>query len=361
MTEEILNINSDQFPCPSCGAFMVYAPSEGGLKCDYCGHTVDIENNDEEIAEYDLDFDAETSNHTWVKENRIIKCDSCGGESVIPLASLTTACVFCGSAHVVIEMMEEGIPPESVVPFVKTKQEAKAGIKRYISGKFYAPKALKDVTKLDQLRSLYIPYFTYDSNTSTFYTGQRGDHYYVTRTKMVDGKSQTVRERKTRWRHVEGVYDENFDDVLIHASTKVDEALISQMKGFDLSELKPYQSTYLIGHNAERYGISLMDGWYNAKTTINRSIQSGIRNQVGGDEFRLHSHTSNYGSPKYKHILLPIWMTTYKFKEKMYQVYINGQTGRVVGEYPKSILKMFLTVFGVVAVAIIIYYVLTRL
>jgi len=359
--EESISINSNQFPCPSCGAFMVYSPKEQALACEYCGHTVQIDDKTEAINEYEIDFEGEVSDHTWLEENRVIKCSSCGGESVIALDKLTSECVFCGSAHVVVEEMEEGIPPESVIPFVVPKDTASKNIKSFISRKFYAPKALKETQKLEQLNSLYIPYFTYDSNTSTFYTGQRGDYYYVTRTKRVNGKTQTVRERRTRWRHVDGVYDELFDDVLIYASKNVKESLIQQMKGFNLSELKAYNPSYLIGHHAERYGLSMLDGWYNAKGIIDRDIQSGIKSQVGGDEFRLFSHQTNYGKPKYKHILLPIWITTYKFKDDIYQVYVNGQTGRVVAEYPKSIIKILMTIIGFLGIAFIIYYIITRL
>lgn len=361
MSEEVLAIDSDQFPCPSCGAFMVYSPESQGLKCDYCGTEIDITREEADIKEYDFNSLDELYSHQWIEENQIIKCESCGGETVISSNELTSNCVFCGSAHVVVEEMKEGIPPESLIPFMITLAAAKENINKWLSGKFYAPKELKELKKLDLLKSVYIPYFTYDSDTSTFYTAQRGDHYYVTRTKVVDGKTKTVRERRTRWRRVEGVYKNNFDDVLVHASRKVEEKLIGDMKSFDLSKLENYQEAFLIGHHAERYGKSLLDGWEDAKGIMYHTIYSGIRSQVGGDEFRLTHHQTNYGEPKFKHILLPIWMTNYAYKEKMYHVYINGQTGRVVGEYPKSIVKILLTILGFIGLSLLIYFIATRL
>ncbi|MCH4886791.1 hypothetical protein EZV73_04385 [Acidaminobacter sp. JC074] len=360
MSEELLQIDSDQFPCPSCGAFMVYSPQSHGLKCDYCGHEVDITKDNREIKEHALDRMDETFNHEWASDKRVIKCESCGGESMITTTDLTSACVFCGSAHVVVETMKEGIPPEGILPFMITRHAAKEGIDKWVSSKFYAPKTLKDLKRLDTIKSVYIPYFTYDAETSTFYTARRGDHYYVTRTKVVDGKTKTVRERRTRWRRVEGVYKEAFDDVLVHASKKVEESLIAKMKSFDLSKVEAFQEAYLIGHHAERYNKSLGDGFDDACEIMDQAIYSGIRHQVGGDEFQLTHHQTNYGNTTYKHLLLPVWMTHYTFKEKMYHVYINGQTGRVVGDYPKSIWKILLTIGGFLAVAFIIYFVLTR-
>jgi len=360
MSDELLQIDSDQFPCPACGAFMVYAPSNQGLKCDYCGHEVDITKENKDIKEHSLNMKDDIVNHQWAEDKRIIKCESCSGESVISGTDLTSECVFCGSAHVVIEDMHEGIAPEGVVPFMLTLEAAKDGINKWVSSKFYAPSSLKELKRLDTVKSVYIPYFTYDANTSTFYTARRGDHYYVTRTKVVDGKTKTVRERRTRWRSVEGVYKESFDDVLIHASKKVEESLISKMKSFDLSKVESFQEAYLIGHHAERYNKSLLEGFQEATEVMDQSIYSGIRNQVGGDEFRLTHHQTNYGQTTYKHLLLPIWMAHYTYKEDLFHVYVNGQTGRVVGDYPKSVWKILLTVGGFIALALLIYFILTR-
>lgn len=356
--QEPISINSGQYPCPGCGAFMTYSPESGGLKCEYCGNSIDIEKEDTEIKEYRFNSLDESANHVWNEDKRVIKCESCQGETIIPMNELTKNCVFCGSSQVVTEELSEGIPPESLIPFMVTRASARKDIKRWVSGKFYAPKALKELNKLDQLNSIYIPYFTFDSDTSTFYIGQKGTHYYVTRTRVVNGKTKRVRERRTRWRSVDGVYKESFDDLLIHASTKVDQKLIHSMKSYDLSGLEAYQEAYLVGHQAERYTINLNDGWYDAKQEMKEHIFQGIRHQVGGDEFRLGKHTTDYGDPHFKHILLPVWITAYEYKNKSYPVYINGQTGHVVGEYPKSLVKILLTVLGFIGLALIIYLVL---
>lgn len=359
MSEDVIKIDSDQFPCPGCGAFMVFSPKTQGLNCEYCGTEIDI-TKDEHVEEHDFDAFNETATHEWLDENRVIKCESCGGESIISTHEITAECVFCGSAHVVVEEMKEGIPPESLIPFMMTRTGAKENINTWLSGKFYAPKALSELKKLDTLRSVYIPYFTYDSKTSTFYIAQRGDHYTVTVTKIVDGKTKHVQEQRTRWTTVEGVHKRAFDDILVHASKKVEEKLIQEMKSFDLTKLEGYQKAYLLGHHAERYSISLLDGWEDAKKRMYNSIYSGIRTQVGGDEFRLAHYQTNYANKTYKHILLPIWITNYTYKKKSYHVYINGQTGRVVGEYPKSVLKIMMTILVFVALSLLIYYIITR-
>ncbi len=46
----------------------------------------------------------------------------------------------------------------------------------------------------------------------------------------------------------------------------------------------------------------------------------------------------------YKHVLLPVWMATYQYKNKTYQYMINGQTGDVSGSFPYSVIKVTLLV-----------------
>lgn len=359
MTEENLEpiiIESGKYPCPGCGAFMIYSPKTQGLACGYCGTEVEIVSETTEIQEYKLNELAALASHNWGDEKRVVTCESCSGQTVISIRDVTTACVFCGSARVVTEEMDEGIRPESVIPFKMDRVTSKTNIKKWVKGKFYAPNALKNKQSVDRLNSLYVPFFTYDADTKTSFEANKGTHYYVSRTRMVNGKSKTVRERKTRWRRVSGVYMNYYDDVLIDASSKVDESLVLKMHSFDLTELVKYDEAYLVGHATERYNKSLTSGWHDARDHVDEAILKGIKAQVNGDEFRLINKSTEYGDVLFKHILLPIWLTSYMFKNKVYNVYINGQNGRVVGEYPKSIFKIMMTVLAIAIVIFIAYY-----
>ena len=46
-------------------------------------------------------------------------------------------------------------------------------------------------------------------------------------------------------------------------------------------------------------------------------------------------------------MLLPVYSTAYQYKNKQYHVLINGETGRVQGEYPKSVAKILLVIAGI--------------
>jgi hypothetical protein len=56
----------------------------------------------------------------------------------------------------------------------------------------------------------------------------------------------------------------------------------------------------------------------------------------------------------WKHVLLPMWSLTYRFRDKAYPVLIHGQTGKVVGDAPYSWVKILVAVVGVVALGLLV-------
>jgi hypothetical protein len=334
---------------------MVFAPMEQKLQCPYCKTVVEIENEETEVKEYNLSEAEELATHNWGGDKVVFRCSNCGGATVMDSSVQAQFCSFCGSSHVLKTEEDIGIRPETIVPFTIDSSMGKKKFKDWIKKKFFAPKEVKENHTLDRLRGVYIPFFTYDSDSSTAYTAKRGVYYYTTHTSMVNGKPVTKTVRHTRWTTVRGIYSNYYDDVLVNLSKNIDEGLLKKMGGFDLRKLLPYKSEYMSGFIAEKYSISLNDGWHKAKIDIDSQIDMGIRNQVGGDEFRLVNKSTSYGDIKFKHILLPLWISAYKYKDKTYRFLINGQTGRVSGEYPKSPLKIAMVALGVIIIAAAAY------
>src|SRR5262249_38053430 len=133
------------------------------------------------------------------------------------------ACPFCGTPIVAQGMSRKQIRPRSLLPFEITQQQARDLFSRWLSGLWFAPGDLKKFAAVDgRLNGFYIPFWTYDADARTSYTGERGDDYWTTETywTTVNGKRtmQTRQVRRTRWRSVSGVVDDDFDDVLVPAS-----------------------------------------------------------------------------------------------------------------------------------------------
>ena len=58
---------------------------------------------------------------------------------------------------------------------------------------------------------------------------------------------------------------------------------------------------------------------------------------------------TQFSNQTFKHILTPIWLLTYQYGARTFQVVINGYTGAIAGKYPKSWIKITLAILTVAA------------
>lgn len=332
---------------------MSFSPEISKLKCDYCNHEVSIEEQAAEIIENCLDEALSHEKGTWNDQNvRSVQCQNCGAQLILDAGTQAKFCSYCGSSHIEEQVLEDTIPPAYLIPFQIPAKQAGEQFKTWIKGRWFAPNDLKNAHQTGRLIGTYVPYWTYDADTYSNYTAERGDYYYVTRTRTVDGRTETYQERHTRWHHVSGDYDNFFNDVLVCASNKIDQGLADAVDSFNTANLIPYSPEYLSGFLAERYSVALKDGWSVGQQEMDMGIRNAVTNKIGGDEVRFLNIHTRYQDVTFKHVLLPIWISSYAYKDKTFHFLINAQTGRVAGEYPKSIIKITL---AVIAAAILIF------
>ncbi|OYX26728.1 MAG: primosomal protein N' (replication factor Y) - superfamily II helicase [Rhodobacterales bacterium 32-66-7] len=351
-----------RYPCAQCGAQMRYAPGEGRLTCDFCGHTQDIAPGtarDAEKALQELDLQRGLSGDlaaSDMEEVRTISCPSCGASIEIVGATHATECPFCATPVVLDTGTQRHIKPLALVPFVYSEPQARKAMTDWLGRLWFAPNTLLEYARKGRaMTGIYVPYWTFDADTASRYRGQRGEHYYETRmvTVQVNGKSERREERvqKTRWYPASGRVSRDFDDVLVIASTSLPRHLGNNLAPWDLAALKPYAPEYLAGFEAEGYTVPLSDGHAEARDRMADQIREDVRRDIGGDEQRIDSVDTSWSEETFKHILLPVWMAAYKYGGKSYRFIVNGQTGEVQGERPWSIWKIgFAVAFVVVLV-----------
>jgi hypothetical protein len=107
----------------------------------------------------------------------------------------------------------------------------------------------------------------------------------------------------------------------------------------------------LAGHFARTYEVELEEGFALAKKIMEAAIHSETKRRIGGDEQRVHSINSRFDAITFKHLLLPLWLLVYRYKDKSYRVFINAGTGEVQGERPYSWVKILFAVLAGLAVA----------
>src|SRR4029079_17966666 len=125
----------------------------------------------------------------------------------------------------------------------------------------------------EAIQGVYIPFWTYDTNTTTDYTGQRGEHYWETETyyerDSQGNQVQHTREvRHTRWYSASGTVTGSFDDVLIPATTSLPADRLAALEPWDFPELRPYDPSFLAGFKAQRYQVDLKQGFELVKQVI---------------------------------------------------------------------------------------------
>lgn len=346
-----------RFPCPSCGADMRFDPGQNRLICDFCGHTEVVEKGVAKYAEpiRELDFEAALSENLLpheIEEVRISPCPNCGAQIEIHEKDHATTCPFCATPVVTDTGTHRQIKPQGLLPFLLDEPQAHAAMNKWMGRLWFAPSGLTDYARKGRkMNGVYVPFWTYDADTRTKYSGQRGDDYYTTETRMVDGKQETYQEKHTRWTHASGRVKRFFDDVLILASNSLPRKHTDALEPWELKSLKPYDPNFLAGFNAEGYQIQLDEGFENAKKVMERQIRRDIERDIGGDHQRISSMDTVHSDITFKHVLLPIWLAAYRYKGKSYRFVVNGQTGKVKGERPYSAIKI---AFAVIVVALIV-------
>jgi len=354
---------TDRFLCPGCGGNMTFNPESQSLQCPYCQNKIDIAGNNELIMEYDFNSKSEKPSENWGSEKRVIHCESCGAETVLDATCTAEFCAFCGSSHIVSQKESAGIAPESLIPFKIPQKKAAQSFTGWIKKRFFAPNSLKTDYQAKKVTGVYIPCWTYDSDTYSVYTAEAGTYYYVTETDWVEENGQrkmvTRQVRKIRWWPTSGTYSEYFNDILINASQKIDNNLMKKLEPFSLNELNQYKPEFLSGFHADRYSVGLNEGWQEAAILAREKIRGGIISKISADEVRNLNVQTSYNNIKYKHILLPLWISAYTYKNKVYQYMVNGQTGEVQGYAPVSPWKVAITVvLSLIVIGIIAYILL---
>lgn len=350
-----------RFPCSRCGADLRFAPSEGQLVCDHCGAVSRIEDAgpwNEPLVE--LDFRAALDAAlpgAEMEEVRQFKCTSCGAEFEMDGATHAAECPFCATPVVIDTGAQRRIKPKGVLPFALEERVAHQAMNDWLGGLWFAPGGLQRYARNGRrMNGIYVPYWTFDADTRSRYSGARGIVYYEARTVMRQGRPETVRVAKVRWTPVSGRVARFFDDVLVLASTSLPRRYTEALQPWDLSELEPYRPEYLAGFQAEGYTIGLEDGFREARAYMERVIRRDVRFDIGGDQQRIDALETRVSDVTFKHVLLPVWVAAYRYRGKSYRFVVNGRTGQVQGERPWSVWKIAFAILFVAALAAALGY-----
>ena len=351
----------DKYACAACGAQAEWNPSRQLLVCTFCGTSAPFSVDDKTgaLVEHDLVKalrETPDSERGWLEAKRTVQCQSCKAVAVFEAAKVGQNCEFCGSPSLLdYQEIRAPIRPQGILPFKVDTGRVREQIRSWFGSKWLAPSDLKSRAMVDRVHGIYIPYWTFDAQVHCPWDAEAGHYYYTTEQyRDSQGRTQTRRVRHVRWEPASGAVDHFFDDVPVPGTHGVHEALLRQVEPFATKELVGYETAYVSGFVVEHYQVVLFDAAEQSQGAMHQQLMQLCAAEIPGDTHRnLQIHPS-YTGQTFKHVLVPIWMLSYNYGAKAFQVIVNGYSGKMAGEYPKSVWKIVLLVFVALIVVLIL-------
>ena len=287
----------------------------------------------------------------WGAERFELKCQSCQAISVFVNAQVADRCSFCGSPAIVShEAMRDAITPQSVLPFKHDHTQVRDILRAWYGKRWFAPSRLKKAAATDTLKGIYLPYWTFDARAFSRWQAEAGHYYYTTeQVRGTDGRIETRQVQHVRWVPAMGELEHFFDDELVPGTVGIHPKLLRRIEPFPTTtDLKAYSPDFVRGWTVERYQVDLREATTQGRRQMQHEMEAMCARMVPGNTYRNLMVDTQFTGCTFKHVLVPVWLVRYTYGHRVFQVVVNGYTGRVAGERPYSWMKIAFAVLAVV-------------
>ncbi len=308
------------YKCRNCSGNMVFMPEKQQMYCPYC--------------------DSVDSQEMLPGEN-MHTCTMCGAS--IPVGTYDSAgkCPACSQYVIFDERISGEYEPKKIQPFMVGKDIAKKCIRQEFGDHMYMPDSFLEEVSLQKIEGVYVPFWLYNFEGNFDFEG--------TGTKTVTHTIGNVQNIETSYYQAKRNFDVSFTRMPQDASEAMPNDVMDLMEPYDYSTLKDFDPKYMSGFLAEIYckdaTIFEPRAAEKAKSAAEELLKESLYG-YSGTTANVKNLTITGQSNEYA--LLPVWRYLYQYRGKEYPYYINGQTGKVVGEVPVSPIKRVtypLTVF----------------
>ena len=346
-------LDSEYVKCDGCGNNMRFDPDRQMLYCEYCGGEKQLKKDQAK----ELDFlSASVETQDWQEETRVFRCENCGAKTILDKTQTASACVFCGSPHVISTEELPGIKPNAVLPFAFGEEEAKANYKKWAKKKLFCPSSFKKELAMRSIRGIYTPCWTFDSQVFSTYEGRVGERYTVT---VGTGKNRHT-EVRTRWFFIRGNYNQRYDDVQVDCGPHITSKIFEKLKPFHTNGGTQYNSGFLMGYSADHYNKDINTAFCIAKDKMIADMKRKIQDKHNADVVDYINVYPDFTAVTYKYVLIPVYTGAFQYKKKLYNVYMNGTNGKTTGKLPLSPIRITICTLIVLAIiGLILYFYVT--
>ncbi|GAA4852707.1 TFIIB-type zinc ribbon-containing protein [Paenibacillus vulneris] len=316
-------MNVIEYKCPNCGSGMVFDSETGMLSCHSCGRKDNIEQISDPLGQQGLSSNEVQEYH----------CTSCGAVIITEPETAATVCSFCGSAVVLGDRLSGKLAPAVVIPFTISKERAIKAFRKWCRNGLLTPDDFMTADRIKSITGMYIPFWLYELHNNVEVSG------HATRVKTYT--KEDYRYTETEHFDIYRRLQLNYVRVPIDSSEKMNDKLMDRLEPFHYDQLKSFKTPYLAGYVAEKYSYTDTEMLPRAKDKIREYIEASISSSVTG--YSTVTITNKDIDTRVKNVeycLLPVWVVHYDYNKREYTFAMNGQTGKVVGKPPISMLKV---------------------
>lgn len=351
------------YRCPNCGSNMSFNGDKGELVCESCNFSCDVEdfksddvyveNSEEEIEseipETDFsNFDTKTSAGEFTQNDvKEYVCNNCGAVLVTDNDTAATVCNFCNSPMILSDRLSGELAPVKLIPFAISKQKAEESFKKWCKSGLLTPKGFMTAERIKNVKGIYVPFWLFDV---------RGQGEFQVRGTKVNtfSRGDTI-VTETRYYKVYRKVETDYHKIPADASIKMDDNLMDALEPFNYTDLKDFDFGYLSGFVAEKYNYTDKDLFGRVKVRVSKFIEEYALSTVNGYSTKIVTNSNvNAEQLDAVYTLIPVYMVNYDYNGKTYTFAMNGQTGKIAGKVPISILKCVIWFAGIYAVVLAI-------
>lgn len=339
------------YKCPNCGGPLKFNPDKQMFSCEYCLSDFTEEKIQQLYAEKEAKESqaekqekksqkkrAEQKANDTNKEDEeavIYTCPSCGAEVVTTASTAATTCFYCQNPVVLGGRLAGKYKPDRLIPFALSKEKAIEKFLEMCNKKHFLPKAFASKEHFDKLSGVYFPYWYVDS--------QRNAHLSARAEKIKTWRTGDQEYTETsRYKLVRGG-DVIVKNVFERALKSQDRDMLQCVQPFDMGGAKPFSMSFLSGFQAEKRDIEKNDISDMVDKRVKKYCEEVLRDTINGyTAIQVEDYHDKVDLESWNYTLLPVWVVTYKYNNKIYPFAINGQTGKTFGMLPASKAKLAL-------------------
>ena len=297
------------------------------------------------------------------------QCEGCGAKMTADPDQRSYTCPFCDSTYVVEfdDVMTDRQDPEFIIGFAVTPDKAQEMFQSWLGeGGMFRPGDLKQAKINEKLRGIYLPFWRFTMLAQSQWSAQIGEYWYRTETyTTTDSKGKTVtrtrRVRETEWWPLSGNHHKYHRDYLVSGSQGLNQGDADRIMPFNLPALKRYQPYYLAGWLSEEYSIDRAKAMGICRQRFQQWEEAAIKTFLPGDTSRSLQARTKFSRETSDLCLLPVYLLSYRYGEKVYRFMVNGQTGRIAGDKPYSSKRIWAAVLTGIAVVVVLVLLLMLL